>query len=190
MELFVRTESLPRRLCVAHQRILGKARTTADRRARASLVGNRAASDLAVLAVHTVRAEYHGKQVDFDPIFQWPKPVQQPHPPILMGGHGPTVLDRTLSHADGWIPGHVDGSFDGLGDRIKELRERAAALGKPMEVTLNLGRLDFVDRYADMNLDRVVYALPAVSTDSETRQFVSDVGRIAQEVEGASPAPA
>ena len=136
------------------------------------------------------QAEYHGKQVDFDPIFQWPKPVQQPHPPILMGGHGPTVLDRTLSHADGWIPGHADGSFDGLGDRITELRERAAALGKPMEITLNLGRLDFVDRYADMGLDRVVYALPAMSTDSETRQFVSDVGRIAQEVEGASPAPA
>ena len=56
------------------------------------------------------------------------------------GWHGPTVLDRTLSHADGWIPGHTDDSFDSLGDRITELRERAAALGKPMEVTLNLGR--------------------------------------------------
>ena len=31
-------------------------------------------------------AEYHGKQVDFDPIWCWPKPVQQPHPPILLGG--------------------------------------------------------------------------------------------------------
>lgn len=136
------------------------------------------------------RAEYHGKQVDFDPIFQWPKPLQQPHPPILMGGMGPTVLDRTLSHADGWIPGHTDDSFDSLGDRITELRERAAALGKPMEVTLNLGRPDFVERYADMDLDRVVYLLPATSTDSETRRFVKDLGRIAQEVEHASPAPA
>jgi len=105
------------------------------------------------------RAEYHVKQGDFDPIFQWPKPLQQPHPPILMGGMGPTVLDRTLSHADGWIPGHTDDSFDSLGDRITELRERAAALGKPMEVTLNLGRPGFVDRYADMDLDRVVYQL-------------------------------
>jgi probable F420-dependent oxidoreductase len=135
------------------------------------------------------QAEYHGKLVDFDPIFQWPKPVTQPHPPILLGGMGPTVLDRTLSHADGWLPGHTDDTFDGLGDRITELRERAAAVGKPVEVTLNLGRLDYVDRYADLGLDRVVYLLPALGTDSETRQFVRDLGRIAQDVEDASPAP-
>lgn len=134
------------------------------------------------------QAEYHGKHVDFDPIYQWPKPVQQPHPPILMGGDGPTVLDRTLSHADAWIPGHTDHSFDSLGDRITELRERAAALGKPMEVTLNLGRLDFIDRYAELGLDRVIYMVSASASESETRTFVSDLGRIAQELEGVTPA--
>lgn len=133
------------------------------------------------------QAEYHGKQVDFDPIFQWPKPVQQPHPPILMGGMGPTVLERTLSHADGWIPGHTDDSFDSLGDRVAELRERASALGKPMEVTLNLGRLDFVDRYAEIGLDRVLYLLPASASDGETRAFVRDLGKIAQELDDAAP---
>ena len=136
------------------------------------------------------QAEYHGKYVDFDPIFQWPKPISQPHPPILMGGTGPTVLDRTLSHADGWIPGHTDDTFDSLEDRITELRERAAALGKTMDVTLNLGRLDFIDRYADIGLDRVVYLLPAMSTETETRRFTRDLGRIAQQVADASPAPA
>jgi probable F420-dependent oxidoreductase len=136
------------------------------------------------------QAEYHGKHVDFDPIFQWPKPVTQPHPPILMGGMGPTVLDRTLSHADGWMPGHTDDSFDSLGDRITELRERAAALGKPMDVTLNLGRLDFVDRYADLGVDRVVYELSGRLNEDEVRQFVKDLGRIAQEVADTSPAPA
>ena len=135
------------------------------------------------------QSEYHGKQVDFDPIFQWPKPVTQPHPPILMGGMGPTVLERTLSHADGWLPGHTDDSFDSLGDRIIELRERAAALGKHMDITLNLGRLDFVDRYADIGVDRVVYSLPSMSTESETRQFVKTLGRIAQETEDVSPTP-
>lgn len=135
-------------------------------------------------------AEYHGKQVDFDPIFQWPKPIQQPHPPILMGGMGPTVLDRTLSHADAWMPGHNDNDFDGLGDRITELRERAAAVGKPMEVTLNLGRLDFVDRYVDLGLDRVVYSHPASSSDSETRKFVRELGKIAQELDHGTPSMA
>lgn len=48
-------------------------------------------------------AEYHGKHLDFDPIFSWPKPVQSPWPPILIGGWGPTTLQRVLDHADGWL---------------------------------------------------------------------------------------
>ncbi|XAS74342.1 LLM class F420-dependent oxidoreductase [Micrococcaceae bacterium Sec5.1] len=135
-------------------------------------------------------AEYHGKQVDFDPIFQWPKPIQQPHPPILMGGMGPMVLDRTLTHADGWMPGHSEDTFDSLGDRVTELRERAAALGKPVEVTLNMGRLDFVERYLELGLDRVVYSIPASLNESETRKFVSELGKIAQEIDHRSPARA
>lgn len=131
------------------------------------------------------QAEYHGTQVDFGPIFQWPKPTQQPHPPILMGGMGAKVLDRTLTHADAWFPGHTDDNFDSLGDRITELRERAAAMDKHVEVTLNLGRLDSVERYVELGLDRVVYSLPAMLNDAQTRQFVGDVGRIAQEVERA-----
>jgi len=129
-------------------------------------------------------AEFHGKHVDFDPIFQWPKPLSQPHPPILMGGMGPTVLDRTLKHADGWIPGHTDAEFASLADRIAELRERAAALGKQMDVTLNLGRLDFVDQYVELGLDRVVYSLPSAMSETEGLAFVSEVGKIAQAVDG------
>lgn len=134
------------------------------------------------------QAEYHGKHVDFDPIFQWPKPAQQPHPPVLMGGMGPTVLDRALTHADGWIPGHTDDTFDSLGDRITELRERAAALGKTMEVTLNLGRLDYIDRYVEIGLDRVVYLVSAAASEDETRTFVRDLGRVAQQLEDTASA--
>ena len=43
-------------------------------------------------------AEFHGTFVDFDPIWQWPKPVQQPHPPILVGGGGAKVIDRVLDY--------------------------------------------------------------------------------------------
>lgn len=125
-------------------------------------------------------AEYHGKHVDFDPIYQWPKPFQQPHPPILMGGSGPTVFDRTLKYADGWIPGHTDNTFDGLGDRVTELRERASALGKTMDITLNLGRLDSVDRYLEMGFDRVLYSLPASLSDEETRKFVREIATVAE----------
>ena len=45
-------------------------------------------------------AAYHGRHVSFDGVRAWPKPVQQPHPPILVGGTGPRVLDRVIAYGD------------------------------------------------------------------------------------------
>ena len=73
-------------------------------------------------------ASYHGTFVDFDPIWSWPKPVSQPHPPILMGGSGPKVLDRVLDYADGWAPNAEP--FEVLSERHAELQRRAAERGR------------------------------------------------------------
>ncbi len=70
-------------------------------------------------------AEFHGEYVDFDPIWLWPKPVQQPHPPIAIAGEGPRVLDRVLDFGDEWIPNE----HDGVEDRIAELQRRACRAG-------------------------------------------------------------
>jgi probable F420-dependent oxidoreductase len=67
-------------------------------------------------------ASYHGKHVDFDRIWSWPKPAQRPHPPVLVGGNGPTVLDRVLRVGDAWFPNY---GFEDLLERIEELRSRA-----------------------------------------------------------------
>jgi probable F420-dependent oxidoreductase len=74
-------------------------------------------------------AEFHGVHVDFDPIWSWPKPVQRPYPPVLMGGSGPKALDRVLDYADGWCPSLEP--LATLGPRIMELQRRAAELGRP-----------------------------------------------------------
>jgi probable F420-dependent oxidoreductase len=50
------------------------------------------------------QAEYHGEYVDFDPIYLWPKPVQQPHPPIYLGGESPAALRRLARYGDAWLP--------------------------------------------------------------------------------------
>jgi probable F420-dependent oxidoreductase len=63
-------------------------------------------------------AEYHGKYVDFDPIVQFPKPVQRPHPPILVGGHGPTVFDRVLGYGDDGLDQRAPGEGEGGGPRL------------------------------------------------------------------------
>ena len=74
-------------------------------------------------------AEYHGRIVDFGPIWSWPKPVQQPHPPVLVGGRGEQVLDRVVAYGDEWIPNRVQ-SPEALGERIAELQRRAEAAGR------------------------------------------------------------
>ncbi len=75
-------------------------------------------------------AEYHGHFVSFDPIWSWPKPVQRPYPPILVGGAGPRVEQRVLAYGDAWIPNY-DESVLG---RATELRARAADVGKRVMV--------------------------------------------------------
>ena len=52
-------------------------------------------------------AEYHGKYFNFPPVKSYPKPAQQPHPPIIIGGMARNVLRRIVSHADGWLPNRV-----------------------------------------------------------------------------------
>jgi probable F420-dependent oxidoreductase len=68
-------------------------------------------------------ASYHGEFVNFDRIWSWPKPAQRPHPPVLVGGNGPTVLDRVLAFGDAWFPNFA--RSEGLLERADELRSRA-----------------------------------------------------------------
>jgi probable F420-dependent oxidoreductase len=49
-------------------------------------------------------AEFHGRFINFAPIFSWPKPVQRPHPPIYIGGESRAALERLHTLGDGWLP--------------------------------------------------------------------------------------
>jgi probable F420-dependent oxidoreductase len=80
-------------------------------------------------------ASYHGRYVDFDRIWCWPKPVQHPYPPVLVGGNGPRVLDRVVAFGDEWMPNRV--SDDEMVARIAELQSRAQQAGRsPIPVTV------------------------------------------------------
>jgi probable F420-dependent oxidoreductase len=97
---------------------------------------------------------YHGRHVDFDPMWQWPKPLQQPHPPVLVGGTGEKVLDRVLRYGDGWIPNDKD--VERTGRRIAELRERA---GRHVHVTYYGATVENLDHVREIGADRALIVL-------------------------------
>jgi probable F420-dependent oxidoreductase len=100
-----------------------------DPRHRMAVLAERVA---AIKALWTAEeASFHGSHVDFDPAWSWPKPAQRPHPPVLVGGNGPTTEDRVLAYGDGWLPqcGHLASTTE-LRDRIDALRARAADAGR------------------------------------------------------------
>jgi alkanesulfonate monooxygenase SsuD/methylene tetrahydromethanopterin reductase-like flavin-dependent oxidoreductase (luciferase family) len=102
-------------------------------------------------------AEYHGKHVDFDPIWQWPKPLQQPFG-VHIGGNGPRVLDRVLRYGDGWMPNMKE--LDELGQRIDDLRERA---GSRVPVTYYGATPANFEALSDAGVDRALVVLDSGS---------------------------
>lgn len=105
------------------------------------------------------RAEYHGDLVDLPPMFMNPKPVQQPHPPIHVGGIFPGAAKRAIRYGDAWIP--IGGRGD-IGKEIVAFREMAKDAGREgMEVSVYgiPGKQEVVERYRDVGVDRVVFHL-------------------------------
>ena len=100
-------------------------------------------------------AEYHGKHVNFDPIWQWPKP--SPVPPVYVGGNGPRVEDRVLRYGDGWMPNMKD--LGELRKRVAALRERA---GSHVPVTFYGATPETLEELSDIGVDRALIVLETV----------------------------
>jgi probable F420-dependent oxidoreductase len=99
--------------------------------------------------------EYHGRHVDFDPIWQWPKPLQQPFP-VYIGGNGPRVEDRVLRYGDGWMPNMPDTSE--LARRVGALRERA---GRHLPVIYYGAKPDNLAEVEAAGVDHALIVLPS-----------------------------
>ena len=116
-------------------------------------------------------AEFHGEFVDFDPIWSYPKPLQKPHPPILMGGYGPTTFDRVVEYCDGWLPAAGIEPKD-MGGKIEELRSKAEAAGRnPEEITVTYvlygsASREPVEDLRNAGVDRAVLAVTPGGRDT------------------------
>ncbi|MFJ8108348.1 LLM class F420-dependent oxidoreductase [Streptomyces sp. NPDC096132] len=123
-------------------------------------------------------ASYHGDFVDFDHITSWPKPVQKPHPPILVAGNGPNVARRVVAYGDEWIPMLRPGVLDHIAEFKKTARKPDS--DEPLPVTLFGGELADVDTYAAAGVDRVLFWV----RPEDTAQMIRTVDRIALHLGG------
>jgi probable F420-dependent oxidoreductase len=111
---------------------------------------------------------FEGEFVRFAPLWSWPKPVQRPYPPILLGGHGRRALERVVDYCDGWLP---------IGARAGDLEAGIAALGRlaaekgrdPASIPVSVygARADATElaRLRDLGVERAILALPSAEAD-------------------------
>jgi probable F420-dependent oxidoreductase len=123
--------------------------------------------------------EHHGEFFDFGPVMFEPKPVQQPHPPLVIGGDGPAALRRAATIGNGWVP--MNHTLEQIPTRAARLAELRAAAGRDGRVEITLGGtpsdLDDVARYEEAGVGRVI-----VRPWQRSRDAIDGLRRYADEV--------
>jgi probable F420-dependent oxidoreductase len=116
------------------------------------------------------KPEYHGEFVNFDPMMTWPKPVQKPHPPVIVGGAFPYGARRAIRYGDGWVPHASRPEYGDVSDYLPQFRQMAEEAGRdPASLPLTMFRIvEDIDRlrhYRDIGIARVVITLPSAGAD-------------------------
>jgi probable F420-dependent oxidoreductase len=129
-----------------------------------------------VLAMREIWAEdeatFQGRFVNFDRIWSWPKPVQDPMP-VFIGGNSPGSEERALRAGTGWAPLHVPG----MADRVRAYVEHAAAEGIATEAIGVAGELSaqMIEDYADAGAAWWLHYIPMTADEGE---FTTELERL------------
>jgi len=113
------------------------------------------------------KAEFHGKFVDFDPMMTWPKPIQKPHPPVIVGGGVPYGARRALAYGNGWVPNATRPGYRLL-DRMDEYREMEKAAGRKVPISAFGVEHDpkSWNAYENAGIDRIILSVPSEPADT------------------------
>jgi probable F420-dependent oxidoreductase len=119
-------------------------------------------------------AAFHGEHIHFDSIWSWPKPLQRPHPPIVLGGESDHTLRRVIKHCDGWLPRarNPETVVRGIA-RLNELAEEADRDPESISVNVFAPRPDaeLIDRFKSMGVARIVLWLPPEDRDAVSKRL-------------------
>lgn len=114
------------------------------------------------------KPKFSGEFVRFDEMMQWPKPVQKPHPPIIVGGGFPHGARRAIEYGDGWMP--IGGRAADPLEYLPRFRQMAAEAGKdpaslPFTIFGGAMKAEALKRAKDAGVNRVVFILPPEGKD-------------------------
>lgn len=137
-------------------------------------------------------AEYHGDLVNITRSWMWPKPIQRPHPPVLIAGAGPNILRRVIRQGDGWMPFVVSNwsqamrnRMTPLGDfttQVDELRRLEAELDAPRKTISVKGLMAIpndIETLLALDVDRMILPLPQAGRDEVFAVLASHADAVA-----------
>src|SRR6478609_6610637 len=116
------------------------------------------------------KPEYHGEFVNFDSMMAWPKPVQKPHPPVIVGGAFPYSARRAIRYGDGWVPHASRPEYGDVSDFLPQFQQMAKEAGRdpatlPVTMFRVVEELDRLRHYRDIGIARVVITLPSAGAN-------------------------
>ena len=116
------------------------------------------------------KPEYNGRFVSFPPMMTWPKPVQKPHPPVIVGGAFPHGARRAIAYGDGWVPHARRPAYGDVLNLLPEFRAMAKDAGRdpgslPITVFGVAEDADLIARYREAGVARVVFNLQPAGAD-------------------------
>jgi len=128
-------------------------------------------------------ASFHGRFVNFDRIWSWPKPLQQPMP-VFIGGNSPGSEERALRAGTGWAPIHVDGMIE----RVVEYLENAAAGGHQTAAIAVGGDLSaqLIEGYTKAGAERWIHGLPILDDEGELERELEQLLAVVAEFSGTA----
>jgi len=116
------------------------------------------------------KPEYRGELVQFPPMMTWPKPVQKPHPPVIVGGAFPHGTRRAIAYGDGWVPHARRPAYGDLINVLPDARTLMVEAGRdpatlPITVFGVAEDADLIRRYRDAGVARLIFNLPSARAD-------------------------
>jgi probable F420-dependent oxidoreductase len=127
-------------------------------------------------------ASFDGEFVKFDRVWSWPKPAQQPHPPIILGGETDQTLRRVIEYCDGWFP-RPRGGFDVV-KGVAHLRQMAEKAGRdPSTITTivfgSANDAKVLESYDKAGIQSALLAIPDDSRD-EILRYLDKIAPLAK----------